>query len=317
MPLDTIYLTRHGLRLNWSIDLSTGTYHAHYPTPTGIPVDPTLTGPGVRQSHELASYVSSAEFQPKPCRIYSSPFYRCLQTIQPTVQALRVLEKKGNADLRVRVENGLGEWFGHSSSFTHPSPASVNDLDPLFPSLIDTSYTAHVYPNPSGETIAQLHDRIATALNAIVADVDREIQEYERTHPESVGKSHAIIICGHAAPLIAMGRALTGNMPEDSSTDDFKVFTAGMSTFKRRALGDRGLDEPGSVSGRAAPIWRGGKGIRGGWDCVVNGECRYLSNGAERGWHFHGEEDFNSMPSSGVVEDSGSRNDISSASTKL
>ncbi|EZF30320.1 hypothetical protein H109_00277 [Trichophyton interdigitale MR816] len=317
MPLDTIYLTRHGLRLNWSIDLSTGIYHAHYPTPTGIPVDPTLTGPGVRQSHELASYVSSAEFQPKPCRVYSSPFYRCLQTIQPTVEALRGFEQKGNADLRVRVENGLGEWFGYSSFFTHPSPASIKDLDPLFPSLIDPSYTAHVYPNPSGETIAQLHDRVATALDAIIADVDREIQEYERTHPGKARESHAIIICGHAAPLIAMGRALTGNMPEDSSTDDFKVYTAGMSTFKRRALGSRSRDESSTAPGRVVPSWRGGNGVGGGWDCVVNGECRYLSNGAERGWHFHGEEDFNSMPSSGVVEDSGSRDDIPRVATKL
>lgn len=133
-----------------------------------------------------------------------------------------------------------------------------------------------------------------------------------------------------------MGRALTGNMPEDSSTDDFKVFTAGMSTFKRRALGSRSSDESSLTSGRVASSWRGGNGVGGGWDCVVNGECKYLSNGAERGWyvlrftltltplltndrtrHFHGEEDFNSMPSSGVVEDSGSRDDIPRAATKL
>ncbi|EGE09175.1 phosphoglycerate mutase [Trichophyton equinum CBS 127.97] len=114
-----------------------------------------------------------------------------------------------------------------------------------------------------------------------------------------------------------MGRALTGNMPEDSSTDDFKVYTAGMSTFKRRALGSRSRDESSTAPGRVVPSWRGGNGVRGGWDCVVNGECRYLSNGAERGWHFHGEEDFNSMPSSGVVEDSGSRDDIPRVATKL
>lgn len=133
-----------------------------------------------------------------------------------------------------------------------------------------------------------------------------------------------------------MGRALTGNMPEDSSTDDFKVYTAGMSTFKRRSLGSRSSDESNPVSGTVAPSWRGGNGVGGGWNCVVNGECKYLSNGAERGWyvlrftltlnplltdyhtrHFHGEEDFNSMPSSGVVEDSGSRDDIPGAATKL
>ncbi|KAM5435446.1 hypothetical protein McanCB21832_003149 [Microsporum canis] len=354
MPLDTIYLTRHGLRLNWSIDLSTGTYHAHYPTPTGIPVDPTLTGPGVKQSHELASHVSSAEFKPKPCRIYSSPFYRCLQTIQPTVEALKELqehEKKAHVDLTVRVENGLGEWFGSTSFFTHPSPASFGVLDPLFPALISPSYAAQVYPNPSGETISELHDRVATTLETIIADVDDEMREYERTHPEAAQESHAIIICAHAAPLIAMGRALTGNMPEDPSTEDFKVFTAGISMFRRRrsqshdspALSQRNNIHGGgklTASGKTIPLWRGGSGVGGGWDCVVNGACGYLSNGAERGWyvihfnayilnsqlltscryitrHFHGEEDFNSMPTSGIVEDSGSRDDASRTSTKL
>ncbi|KAK2873521.1 hypothetical protein FQN49_002299 [Arthroderma sp. PD_2] len=309
--------------------LSTGTYHAHYPTPTGIPVDPTLTGPGVKQSHELAAHVSSAEFKPKPCRIYCSPFYRCLQTIQPTVEALKDLqkhEKKGNVDLDVRMENGLGEWFGSSSFFTHPSPASFDLLEPLFPALISSSYTAHVRPSPSGETISQLHDRVATTLEAIIADVDSEIDEYERTHPEDVQESYAIIICAHAAPLIAMGRTLTGHMPDDSSTEDFKVFTAGLSTFRRRNQssdmpapfrGSETHESNQTISGKRIPSWRGERGVGGGWDCVVNGECGFLSNGAERGWHFHGEEDFNSMPTPIVVVDSGSKEDSSRSSTKL
>ncbi|KAF3481123.1 phosphoglycerate mutase family protein [Arthroderma uncinatum] len=313
MPLDTIYLTRHGLRLNWSIDLSTGTYHANYPTPTGIPVDPTLTGPGVKQSHELAAHVSSAEFKPKPCR--------------PTVELLRELqgrEKKENVDLNVRVENGLGEWFGSSSFFTHPSPASFDVLDPLFPALISPSYTAHVYPSPSGETIAQLHDRVATTLEVIIADVDDEIHEYERTHPEAARESYSLIICAHAAPLIAMGRALTGQMPDDSSTKDFKVFTAGLSTFRRRNQRPVSSQEnethgEGSqmVSGKRIPSWRSGRGVGGGWDCIVNGECGFLSNGAERGWHFHGEEDFNSMPAPVVAAEAGSKEDSSRTTTKL
>ena len=98
--------------MNWTIDYATGTYHSTYPTPTGNPADPSLTAHGVRQSHELAAYLSSERFPgPKPCIVYSSPFYRCLQTIQPSVEALdgdgdglpSVKREKG-----VRVENGLG-----------------------------------------------------------------------------------------------------------------------------------------------------------------------------------------------------------------
>jgi transcription factor C subunit 7 len=74
-------------------------------------VDPTLTGSGVRQSQELAAYIVSPEFIPKPCRVYCSPFYRCLQTIKPVVEALKERqsqEKREDVDLDVRVENGLG-----------------------------------------------------------------------------------------------------------------------------------------------------------------------------------------------------------------
>lgn len=69
----------------------------------------------MRQSHELAAHLVSDGFEPKPWRVYCSPFYRCLQTIQPGVEALKERkEGKGTererdgVDLDVRVENGLG-----------------------------------------------------------------------------------------------------------------------------------------------------------------------------------------------------------------
>lgn len=139
MPLDTIYLTRHGVcinsiepsfghinltrsqhRLSWTIDFRTGTYRSQFPTPTGNPADPALTSHGVRQSHELATHIAGRDFHPKPFRIYSSPFYRCLQTIQPSVEELKRISSSDtqdnselgsidqNADLDVRIENGLG-----------------------------------------------------------------------------------------------------------------------------------------------------------------------------------------------------------------
>ena len=86
-----------------------------------------------------------------------------------------------------------------------------------------------------------------------------------------------------------MGRALTGDMPADPTTDDFKVFTAGLNTYVRRGTETEmdGDEDVGRISGRKVPDWRGGKGVRGGWDCVGNGECGFLSGGAERGWYVY------------------------------
>ena len=156
-------------------------------------------------------------------------------------------------------------------------------------------------PSTRGETIAQLHDRLATALSSIIADVDAEVAAHEQATGSRSSK--AILICSHAAPLIAIGRALTGNMPDDPDEEDFNVFTAGLSTFRRRrallpveggahASGNSGRDisslAPGTKLTKdtiTVPQWRGGRGVGGGWDCVANGDCSFLSEGAERGWY--------------------------------
>lgn len=104
--------------MNWTIDYKTGTYRSNFPTPTGNPADPILTAHGVRQSEELAAHLTSPDFEPKPWRIYCSPFYRCLQTIKPAVEALKKQEHErrkdthsdlgADLDFDVRIENGLG-----------------------------------------------------------------------------------------------------------------------------------------------------------------------------------------------------------------
>lgn len=100
--------------MNFTVDHRTGEYSSLYPYPTGNPADPVLTLHGAQQSQELAAHVASDEFSPKPFRVYSSPFYRCLQTIRPTVEALKERQRAGKADVEreadfdVRVESGLG-----------------------------------------------------------------------------------------------------------------------------------------------------------------------------------------------------------------
>lgn len=78
-----------------------------------------MTSHGVTQSLELASHLVSPAVHPKPFRVYSSPFYRCLQTIQPGVEALKEKQRgqvengedngiEKGAEFDVRIENGVG-----------------------------------------------------------------------------------------------------------------------------------------------------------------------------------------------------------------
>lgn len=177
-----------------------------------------------------------------------------------------------------------------------------------FPALLSEAsqtYKPLLIPSRRGETITQLHNRVATALEGIIADIDEEISALEAELPPDQRTSKSILICAHAAPLIAMGRALTGQMPDDSSEEDFNVFTAGLSTFKRR--GDSSTASAGQSSDQkessnekplaegttfirasgSPPQWKNGRGVGGGWDCVANGDCSFLSGGAERGWWVH------------------------------
>ena len=196
------------------------------------------------------------------------------------------------------------EWFGPTTFFDHPPHPTPSTMRAHFPSLIpqnpEEHYTPLLHPSRRGETILELHNRVATALEGIIADLDAEIAALEADIPPEKRTSKSVLICSHAAPLIAMGRVLTGNMPEDSSDEDFFVFVAGLSTFRRRGsqgsteyAADSSEDERALrvlaegtklVRARNVPGWMGGRGVGGGWDCVSNGDCSFLSNGAERGW---------------------------------
>ena len=104
----------------------------------------------------------------------------------------------------------------------------------------------------------------------------------------------AILLCSHAASMIAIGRVLTGIMPEDLGEDDFQTYTCGISKFERRALevpeGEEGaVGRSGSlIGGKDLEIpdvkWGNGRGVLGGWNCVMNGDCSHLDGGEERGW---------------------------------
>lgn len=280
MPVTEILLLRHGHRIAWQLDPTTGKYTSSQPYPTKLPADPPLASHGVDQAEETGSYLAKQleELAKQDrLRIYSSLFYRCLQTLKPTIERLHASVKP---DLLVRGERGFGEWFG-KAWFEQPAPANAATLKATFFPFVDDTYESKLIPEKYGEKIIDLHDRIAKAFSLVLRDIDNEFEAQGRGSEQVT-----LLICGHAAPIICSGRVLTGTLPDDLDDEDFKCFTCGISKFVRREPQDpeQTLDRIG---------WRG-HGVAGGWDCVLNSWCGHLKNGEERGWHFHGDESFDS-----------------------
>ena len=71
--------------IEWT-DPVTGKITSHVASPTNNPSDLPLAAHGVKQSYEVAAAADS--FQPTVRRVYTSLYYRCIQTISPLVEAL-------------------------------------------------------------------------------------------------------------------------------------------------------------------------------------------------------------------------------------
>ncbi|KAG5658926.1 hypothetical protein KAF25_007479 [Fusarium avenaceum] len=275
MSLEVIYVTRHGFRSGWSVDPMTGVYSAFIRSPTGIPADPALTSHGVSQAKEMGKHLMTLD--PPIDAIYSSPYYRCLQTITPFVE-LKQQQLNGKSNIQgsatatVCPEYGIGEFFG-AAPFDHPIPASPKRLKELFPAY-DESYVPVITPSRKGETINDLYERVATAVQGIIDRCDAD------------GK-RAVVLCTHAAVVIALGRVLTGHIPDAVEEEDFHAFTCGLSTYRRQDMqrcSRSGLDEfHASISERNS---------LGEWQCIEDSDCSFLSSGGERGWKFSGDESF-------------------------
>ncbi|KAI1144488.1 phosphoglycerate mutase-like protein [Hypoxylon sp. FL0543] len=325
MSLEVIYVTRHGFRSPWSVDPSTGNYTASVRSPTKLPTDPALASHGVEQANELATHL--LEVDPPIDQVYSSPYYRCMQTIQPFVHNLRRIQAQPSGNVsgilpsRIRVDLGLSEWYG-SAHFEHPSSAPLDELQSFFPE-IDADYASSLAPPRNGESLSQLHDRVAKVIESIIRRSDQDGHK-------------AILVCTHAAVVIALGRVLTGQIERD-----FGAFTCGLSKYRRqrssnvktrigsssgtgtksmvpaardeRRIGETRSQAPPQIdhAGNADPHpqesrWpglgsprRGESGLYGGWICELDSDCSFLSGGEERGWKFSGDESFLETDNSG------------------
>ncbi|KAK8050558.1 histidine phosphatase superfamily [Apiospora phragmitis] len=292
----------------FNVDPATGAYSLAIRSPTGLPTDPPLTAYGVDQANDLAQHLLRVD--PPIDQVYSSPYYRCLQTISPFVAKLKEvgvtatgngqhpqpqsISSSGSGGREsgvggIRVEAGISEWYG-LAPWEHPTSAPLAELRKLFPSsALDASYTSRVVLPRHGESIAQLHERAAAAIAALIEQSDRE-------------GARAIVLNTHAAVMIALGRVLTGRMPASVEEEDFKAFTCGLSVYRRRRRATDKAAAESIQSTNRITSWADGVGVCGGWDCEANADCSFLRGGEERGWRFSGDEDFMSL-GSGTLED--------------
>ncbi|KIM85269.1 hypothetical protein PILCRDRAFT_817269 [Piloderma croceum F 1598] len=187
--IETLYILRHGFRQNWITST--------WPTTTGTPRDPPLAAFGEDQAQEVADYFKSLPVEERPTAIFSSPYYRCIQTSKPIAHAL---------GLPIFVEHGISEWYSPVAPGTglHPRPSSATALKAFFPE-IDDSWSSLWYPSRKGENVLEIHDRSAGFLEVFVPEVERRMPT---THSR-------ILLVAHAAPIAALTRELLGdrNLP--------------------------------------------------------------------------------------------------------
>ncbi|OCB90140.1 phosphoglycerate mutase-like protein [Sanghuangporus baumii] len=162
-------------------------------SPTGLPRDPSLAAYGETQARELAEHFLSLPEIERPTAIFSSPYYRCLQTAQPTSQAL---------GLPIYVEHGLSEWYSPVKPDTglHPRPASANDLKSFIPQ-INPSWSSIWYPTRKGELVEEAHDRAGGCIELFHSAIDWRLP----------GQHKRILLVSHAATVIALTRELVGD----------------------------------------------------------------------------------------------------------
>lgn len=235
--------------------------------------------------------------------VYSSPYYRCLQTIAPFIELKQqevrsVPDGQDDAATTIRPEFGLCEFFG-AAPFDHPTPASHKRLKTTFPAYDDT-YVSAIAPSRKGETIQDLYQRVEVAVQAIIDRCDAE-------------GTRAAVLCTHAAVVIALGRVLTGTVPGSVDTEDFQAFTCGLSVFRRRGtVAGTGVGLGISTQGGAGRFVVVGRSTLDlallhprdlqltntfttdesappqpalAWQCELDSDCSFLSSGAERGWY--------------------------------
>lgn len=241
MALKTIYVARHGYRSNW---LPKGPYP---PPPTGVDSDVPLAEHGVDQAKELAEYIGGFSAEDQPQMIFSSPFYRCIQTSEPIVKRINV---------PFALERGIGEWYKPDRPVI-PEPAPLDKLSELFPEItIDPHWSASptIIPSNKGETELDIFERSGKFLESFIARINRDYPTVER-----------VLLVTHAATKQCIGMKLMGYKDVRASIDEHGtvLHNASCSIDRYDTLPQSDL-----------------------WELKMNGNTDFLTNGAEMDWNF-------------------------------
>ncbi|KZV77740.1 phosphoglycerate mutase-like protein [Peniophora sp. CONT] len=236
MAVKTVYILRHGFRLNW---LTTD-----WKSPTGLPRDPPLAAFGETQAKEVADYFLSLPEDERPTAIFSSPYYRCIQTIAPTAEALGV---------PIFIEHGLSEWYSPVEAGTglHPRPGPASSLERYNSNISSSGWQSVYLPSRLGEDVPEFHDRASDVVRALIplAENNLPVEKHER-----------ILFMSHAATVIALARALSGQ-PELP----FRAGCASITVTRRKEEG---------------------KDVVGAFEIVTLGSGKHLKDGLQRDWGF-------------------------------
>lgn len=211
----------------------------------------------------MGAWFASLPEDERPQLIVSSLYYRCLQTAFPTAQKLK---------MPIMPEPGLSEWFPPAfppESGNHPFPPRIEDVEDHFPEgTLSHDWTPLLYASPRGESTEQLYTRLKRVFRLIEARC--EVLGVKR-----------ILICCHAAPIIALGRAIL-DKPMGSGGRGFAI-GAGTASLSLYVPVDAVY--PLKLLGPAAPNTEpSAMGPR--YRLVLNGSAHHLSKGVERHWDF-------------------------------
>lgn len=226
------------------------------PPPTGVNSDVPLAEHGVKQAKELAHYIMSIENQPE--LIFSSPFFRCLQTSEPISDLL---------ELPIYLERGIGEWYKPDRDVI-PEPASFDILNNFFPGKLNRNWTSSVIPSNKGETEQDIFERCRTFWPIFIKNVEETFPNVE-----------TILIVTHAATKIALGMNLLGfDNCRDPIDDEGSIIRSGSCSLDKYELVHN--DEDDDVDAEELPF------EERHWRITMNGNTEFLTKGEEMHWDF-------------------------------
>ncbi|KAL3228532.1 Transcription factor tau 55 kDa subunit [Nakaseomyces bracarensis] len=259
MAVKTIYLARHGYRANWILG-------AEVPAPpTGINGDVQLAKHGIKQAHELGRYMLALDEQPE--LIFSSPFFRCLETSEPIADFLEV---------PVYIERGFGEWYRPDRPVI-PVPADNETLEKFFHDKIRLEWESCAIPSEKGETEEELFKRCQDVLDKFIRKIEEDFPNVE-----------TVMIITHGATKIALGLSLLGRPTTrctvgEGSKEYLRCGSCSLDKFQvQPELKEdaNANDEDDDELVTTPPLERK-------WLCTMNGNTEFLSRGEEMNWGFH------------------------------